>query len=229
MKVKFLKTALLGFVISVSSLVNVANAGLINIGALTSNDDGSTTVIDDSLNSLEWLRWDQLADLTHDETLAQIASAAYSGWNIAGINETNMFLNALYNGSADECGINLPETIAQCQNPGAFPQAEYAALTGGANLIGGQGLPVWFHVETTQEVTAGYFIITQGGNVTVESAGISIERADEYSANGMHSATPISWLLYRTAMAAPVPEPSTLAIFALGMMGLASRRFKKQS
>ncbi|WP_259366372.1 MULTISPECIES: PEP-CTERM sorting domain-containing protein [unclassified Colwellia] len=26
-----------------------------------------------------------------------------------------------------------------------------------------------------------------------------------------------------------VPEPSTLAIFALGMMGLASRRFKKQS
>ncbi len=27
---------------------------------------------------------------------------------------------------------------------------------------------------------------------------------------------------------APVPEPSTLAIFALGIMGLASRRFKKQ-
>ncbi|MEY8199126.1 MAG: PEP-CTERM sorting domain-containing protein, partial [Colwellia sp.] len=26
-----------------------------------------------------------------------------------------------------------------------------------------------------------------------------------------------------------VPEPSTLAIFALGMIGLASRRFKKQS
>jgi len=25
----------------------------------------------------------------------------------------------------------------------------------------------------------------------------------------------------------PVPEPSTLAIFALGMMGLALRRFKK--
>lgn len=27
----------------------------------------------------------------------------------------------------------------------------------------------------------------------------------------------------------PVPEPSTLAIFALGLMGLASRRFKKKS
>ncbi|WP_223271738.1 PEP-CTERM sorting domain-containing protein [Colwellia hornerae] len=34
-------------------------------------------------------------------------------------------------------------------------------------------------------------------------------------------------LFVRTA--AQVPEPSTLAIFALGMIGLASRRFKKQS
>jgi hypothetical protein len=36
----------------------------------------------------------------------------------------------------------------------------------------------------------------------------------------------------RTAVLEPstaVPEPSTLAIFALGLMGLASRRFKKQS
>jgi hypothetical protein len=36
---------------------------------------------------------------------------------------------------------------------------------------------------------------------------------------------------FTTVPAAPpsVPEPSTLAIFALGMIGLASRRFKKQS
>ncbi len=27
--------------------------------------------------------------------------------------------------------------------------------------------------------------------------------------------------------AAPIPEPSTLVVFALGMMGLAARRFKK--
>jgi hypothetical protein len=34
-----------------------------------------------------------------------------------------------------------------------------------------------------------------------------------------------TWLVKK----AEVPEPSTLAIFALGMIGLASRRFKKQS
>jgi hypothetical protein len=31
------------------------------------------------------------------------------------------------------------------------------------------------------------------------------------------------------AAAAAVPEPTTLAIFALGFLGLASRRFKKQA
>jgi hypothetical protein len=35
--------------------------------------------------------------------------------------------------------------------------------------------------------------------------------------------------LHSTALVRDVPEPSTLAIFALGMIGLASRRFKKQS
>jgi len=40
-----------------------------------------------------------------------------------------------------------------------------------------------------------------------------------------YQSSPEQWS-YR---AATVPEPSTLAIFALGMIGLASRRFKKQS
>ena len=40
------------------------------------------------------------------------------------------------------------------------------------------------------------------------------------------SADPASAILVR---ATSVPEPSTLAIFALGIMGLASRRFKKQA
>ncbi|WP_246129079.1 PEP-CTERM sorting domain-containing protein [Colwellia demingiae] len=37
----------------------------------------------------------------------------------------------------------------------------------------------------------------------------------------------VSWSLSYNST--PVPEPSTLAIFALGIMGLAARRFKKQS
>ena len=36
------------------------------------------------------------------------------------------------------------------------------------------------------------------------------------------------WADWTASAIEPVPEPSTLAIFALGLMGLASRRFKKQ-
>lgn len=38
-----------------------------------------------------------------------------------------------------------------------------------------------------------------------------------------------TWLKRKAVSYDEVPEPTTLAIFALGLMGLASRRFKKQS
>jgi hypothetical protein len=51
-----------------------------------------------------------------------------------------------------------------------------------------------------------------------------------------NNSDPISYLSIKTNMAAllvrdinPIPEPTTFAIFALGIMGLASHRFKKQS
>jgi hypothetical protein len=55
----------------------------------------------------------------------------------------------------------------------------------------------------------GYYDILTGGNTI-------------YSLNGKTSVA-------SEIITASVPEPSTLAIFALGMIGLASRRFKKQS
>ena len=42
-----------------------------------------------------------------------------------------------------------------------------------------------------------------------------------------HSNTNVNYVFQRT-VTEQVPEPSTFAIFALGIMGLASRRFKKQ-
>lgn len=223
MKVKFLKTALLGFVISVSSLVNVANAGLINIGALTSNDDGSTTVISDTLNSLEWLRWDQLADLTYAETLAQISSGAYSGWNIAGVNEANLFLDALYNGAAHGCSNNTTSNLT-CLSNGSFSSADYTTLLGDSWTRGTASRDVaWFYDDTITDNSAGYLFLTSGVSNSKWNTHGTIASTDSWA----HSNNSIGWLMYRST--SEVPEPSTLAIFALGMMGLASRRFKKQS
>jgi hypothetical protein len=48
-----------------------------------------------------------------------------------------------------------------------------------------------------------------------------------YGAAPYHAS--VSFLAMPKSSTSSVPEPSTLAIFALGMIGLASRRFKKQS
>ena len=47
---------------------SVANASLITVGSLTTETDGSSIIISDSLNNREWLRWDILADLTYSQT-----------------------------------------------------------------------------------------------------------------------------------------------------------------
>ena len=47
--------------------------------------------------------------------------------------------------------------------------------------------------------------------------------------NSIHSRNLSGFSSFDNPNVSKVPEPSTLAIFALGMIGLASRRFKKQS
>jgi hypothetical protein len=65
--------------------------------------------------------------------------------------------------------------------------------------------------------TAGFDTLRVGANYSL-SQGL-----------GFHQAIAIDNLSVQTSIESQeVPEPSTLAIFALGIMGLASRRFKKQ-
>lgn len=63
------------------------------------------------------------------------------------------------------------------------------------------------------------------------SAGAMFLTSGSYTAEVFVNASPFgaggAYLELETAR--QVPEPSTLAIFALGIMGLSSRRFKKQS
>jgi len=96
--------------------------------------------------------------------------------------------------------------------------------------------------ETSNSNDLGADVLgTIGGSsaiVVQESVGRSAYLGGLYSANSGYGTTgmrlgvedqlleqAVAW----SAGVQSVPEPSTLAIFALGMIGLASRRFKKQS
>ena len=74
----------------------MANADPISIGALSSNDDGSTEVITDSLYDREWLRWDVVNGLTYAELQEAFdVGGAYEGWRIAGLDEMFDFFKGL--------------------------------------------------------------------------------------------------------------------------------------
>lgn len=76
-----------------------ASATPITVGALSSNDDGSTEIILDTLNDLEWLRWNVLSSLTYAQTLTAIGTGgSHEGWQIAHNAEAQLFINALYDG-----------------------------------------------------------------------------------------------------------------------------------
>lgn len=66
----------------------------------------------------------------------------------------------------------------------------------------------------------------QGGYNTIANSMIYGWRAGEFT--NLNDSTEWDKVVFTTNIA-EVPEPSTLAVFALGLMGLASRKFKKQA
>ncbi len=218
MKYKFLNKVVITSVFIFSCVMNSANAGLITIGALTSNDDGSTEVITDTLNNLEWLRWDHSANFNYSQALAQ---NALSGWTIAGANEANLFLDALYNGFSHGCSDNIQDSLF-CVDSGSFSSEEYTALLGDSSTRGTSSIDAaWFYDDEALDGKAGYLKLGSGTSNEKFNTYGSIATTEEHRllSNGT-----IGWLMYRPTA---VPEPTTFAIFALGLLCLTIRRFKK--
>ncbi|SEK71508.1 PEP-CTERM protein-sorting domain-containing protein [Colwellia chukchiensis] len=225
MTIKAINKFVISTVLLVSGGVNIAHAGLISIGALTSNDDGSTSVISDSLNDREWLRWDQLADLTYTETLlATSAAGSHRGWTIAGVLDANLFLDALYGGANHGCADNNTSNTF-CADNGVFTSAQYTALLGDSFELGLSSVDAaWFYDDQAIDGKAGYLRLQQGSvNEKYNSFG-TIAETDFYANTPANtSGETIGWLMYRSKS---VPEPTTLAIFAIALLALSLRRIK---
>ncbi len=90
----------------------------------------------------------------------------------------------------------------------------FATFGGGHDLYGG---------NTVLGLANGYAYAWQSGGYSYggPEALLNINSSNSFTVVGLES--------YVYTAAQSVPEPSTIAIFALGLMGLASRRFKKQS
>jgi hypothetical protein len=208
MNTKFFKAALVSVVLSVSGF---ANAGLIPFGIQTDIDTSTLTNNGWSLNFQSV--WGSQA--AHDyEMFAGIALDEYVFIGALDTNTTNIALGA------------------------AVLYSDLLNYTTGNNTNDYNGASWYFR----NDYSMGFAAI--GETVTLNQADTSLDNGalsklswhmmDAYTAGYRvgnyknNSSGTFEKVVFR-ASATDVPEPTTLAIFALGMIGLASRRFKKKS
>ena len=210
MKFKLLNAALAGIILSASCLVNVANAELINIdfsgvgGTLT---DGTTY------------------------TLAGGYSTFGNGFRISNETLVITFSNTV------NFQILSNSSDAHAWNNIADGTVDFGVTGGTLGLLADPDSEIF---STVGDGTANLEF-----SFRYEGSGPKGPHGDDYIAanqNWIVGGTTTSTLIITHTPNIPntssfeilaegvsVPEPSTLAIFVLGMIGLASRRFKKQA
>jgi len=219
MKFKFLKSIFcaLGLLIC-----NLANAGLIEVD-YEGIAGADTAITFDTNTGLEWLDLTETNGISYSNMLTLLGSGQqYEGWRYANYGEVAAIFDyfslrsyangghALVQGSTEDIAI---ESFTQLFGDTVGEYGNYYGVLG--ILVDDLATPV---------ARRGVYI-SGGINGTYTYNQTSI------NACCSHLATDIRMYFgsYLVRDAQSVPEPSTLAIFALGVIGLASRRFKKQS
>ncbi|MBA6372821.1 PEP-CTERM sorting domain-containing protein [Colwellia sp. BRX8-4] len=230
MKNKFLKVAVAGLIMLASS----ANAGII-----ASTDFDNRTVAGDTASNLDWILdglsspGDLSADYNlFDTTDSQNKFAVDRNLSNEGDWIVDISLNLLYQNNISLSSLTLDAYIFN--NSGNFQNVQ-RNLDIAVSLFDSSNI---FLKEFTllDDIFAnnGAFTNVNGHNVSVDLEGYFLLANNDYilrltgSGEGNGNNAGFDNLVINGDLTS-VPEPTSLAIFALGVMGLAARRFKKQS
>jgi hypothetical protein len=158
-----------------------------------------------------------------------------STYDNSAIRFLNHISSANYGSNNPSLSTGYNDLLSRHGFTGGSMQIEINNLTIGNDYLVQLWLPIW-NAPYTATFDSVVSLVSGKSN---EPAQYAIGRFQATDITQVISATTQSYVLapalqvrelsYNTASAKAVPEPSTLAIFALGLMGLASRRFKKQA
>jgi len=212
MNIKMLKAALAGLVLSVSGFVN---AGLIY-------DNGSA--IGDSFRCAEtsgvcsgtWTLFDDFI-VSDDSNITSITWTAILYGGLADYNFSNIWIydnDPVFNSGSLLFSHSGAGTLVA---NGLINNAYDISLTGFSEML--TSGTYWLGIQ--HNTTSNYGTVARSGNP------INATQWQNSGSGSKYASQPE--LAFRiNGIPTDVPEPSTLAIFALGIMGLASRRYKKQ-
>jgi hypothetical protein len=208
---------------------NSATAALITHNGYTLNED--TNIV--TGGGLDWLQWDETTGMTIENI---INDHNFDGWSVATETQVFSMYSNLFKFLSPSLTLdyasenaNKMDTIIQLfgstfQHSNHHPSYVYAGSLE--------------YAQATYSTGTGYSGIGIYGEYTFTKSPIQIDPTSAYEEYGAHVTVgnDYNWH-YNTVDPASgvvlvkdvnqVPEPSSLAIFALGIIGLASRRFKK--
>ena len=185
------------------------SAAIVTQGYLSTNDDGSSNIITDSLNNVEYLRLDVLADLTYAQTVAVLGTQDGGGWSIASPTDALAFTAALLGGTIACAHNGANVTVPDC---GIAP-GWYGGKMGDNYELGTDGFDYAWFLDSAGE--ADYILLTSGGGVGLTD--YQLGQSDDFAADGASASRPIAWLVTRPA---EVPIPPAVWLFGTGLLGL---------
>ncbi|WP_291623653.1 PEP-CTERM sorting domain-containing protein [Colwellia sp.] len=203
MNIKFWTKSVLTFAFGL--LMNTANAGLIT---------GTTTNTSiDTITGFEWLDFSFTVGMSYNSVLSS-SFVVSEGYEIATFDQVKDLWLSAGRFTDVNAGANSILTNMGCMS--------YLVFGTTCDQVGEEWTGAYYKSNTA---SVNFMLVDTRDGVNglfLESWAGSVGKADVFRSD-------IAAYLVRTTTQQEIPEPSTLAIFALGIFGLASRRFKKQS
>jgi len=237
MKFKILSRMFVGLILSVNCVINIASAGLVTYTDRASWESallGHQILEEDFIGSESDFGSNSSNNIVNDFTIDIIGHDGDSS-------RQGLTGDGFFAGEVDNSDV--------VSSDGAIIQFNYSTFAFALNNLQDDSAssPEFNVHEISIEILNEYFLLSDLLGLTTSSDNsapdatvpfigfISTELFSNFRLHHGDSVRDISggnesfWLDGISYVKTPVPESSTLAIFALGLMGLASRRFKKQS